>query len=394
MKLITCLGTGNYKETVYVWKNQECSTSIFPVALSQWFQPETVFVLLTAEAEQSDNWKNLQEALPNVQGLPIPSGKDEKELWDLFSIITDCLEEGDEVVFDITHAFRSIPVLTFIAAAYLAKAKSIQLKHVLYGAYEARYEEEGVEKAPVFELTPFLKLLDWMHATDQFLETGDARRLADLLNDANNSVWRQASSTSPQELPRKLKSLSHAMHQLSQSIFTARITEIPKVSRRLASQINEATEETERWAKPFSLLLEKVKAEYEPFIDEGLQSQRALIEWYIRNGHVIQAITLAREWLISWACEHLGRDTMADREEVERGINNASRIRKGEKVQSETHLDNKLKEVPALIDAWDFVADLRNDVAHCGMRKQFRSSEAIYEQVSKIPELLMKLDSI
>lgn len=393
MKLITCLGTGQYRETVYVWNDRECTTSIFPVALNRWFQPDTVFVLLTSEAEQSDNWKNLQKSLPKAQRRSIPSGKNEAELWTLFSSITDCLDDNDEVVFDITHAFRSIPVLTFIAAAYLAKAKSIQLKHVLYGAYEARYEEEGVEKAPVFELTPFLKLLDWMYATDQFLETGDARRLAGLLEDTNSTLWRQASSDSQQELPKKLKSLSDTLHQLSQSIFTARITEIPDVSTRLSTQIRDAKGEIERWAQPFSLLLDKIKGEYEPFAESGLQSQRELIEWYIRNGHVIQAITLAREWLISWACVHLGRDTVAERKEVELAVSNASRIRSGKRVRQRTQLDKDIAELTVLLDIWDFVADLRNDVAHCGMNKRPRSSKAIYQQVSEIPELLMRLDT-
>jgi hypothetical protein len=232
-----------------------------------------------------------------------------------------------------------------------------------------------------------------MYATDQFLETGDARRLAGLLEDTNSTLWRQASSDSQQELPKKLKSLSDTLHQLSQSIFTARITEIPDVSTRLSTQIRDAKGEIERWAQPFSLLLDKIKGEYEPFAESGLQSQRELIEWYIRNGHVIQAITLAREWLISWACVHLGRDTVAERKEVELAVSNASRIRSGKRVRQRTQLDKDIAELTVLLDIWDFVADLRNDVAHCGMNKRPRSSKAIYQQVSEIPELLMRLDT-
>jgi hypothetical protein len=51
--------------------------------------------------------------------------------------------------------------LALLAAAFLRSAKGIRLRALLYGAYDAR--ENDV--APVFDLTPFLDLLEWMFAT-------------------------------------------------------------------------------------------------------------------------------------------------------------------------------------------------------------------------------------
>ena len=46
-----------------------------------------------------------------VQRIFIPKGQSEQEIWEIFQIVYDRLKSGDEVIFDITHAFRSIPML-------------------------------------------------------------------------------------------------------------------------------------------------------------------------------------------------------------------------------------------------------------------------------------------
>lgn len=43
------------------------------------------------------------------------------------------------------------------------------------------------------------------------------------------------------------------------------------------------------------------------------------------------------------------------------------------------------------LGAWGFVRDLRNDVAHCGIRKNPDPSSAVYEKAQEIPERLSKL---
>ena len=88
------------------------------------------------------------------------------------------LEENDEIILDITHAFRSIPLLIFIVAAYLRQVKNVKLKHIIYGAFEARDTE--TDQTPIFDLTPFVELLDWMNAVNIFQNSGDARPIARL----------------------------------------------------------------------------------------------------------------------------------------------------------------------------------------------------------------------
>jgi len=92
-----------------------------------------------------------------LRPISIPDGKDEAEIWGIFETLTQNVNEGDSIVFDITHAFRSIPFLAMIAVSYLRAAKGIELNAIVYGAYDARIDD----KSPVFNLTPFVTLLDW-----------------------------------------------------------------------------------------------------------------------------------------------------------------------------------------------------------------------------------------
>ncbi len=46
----------------------------------------------------------------SVEQVEIPIGIDEKEIWNIFEIIFEKINEGDEIYIDITHAFRNINI--------------------------------------------------------------------------------------------------------------------------------------------------------------------------------------------------------------------------------------------------------------------------------------------
>src|SRR5207302_1058631 len=81
-----------------------------------------------------------------------------------------------DVAFDVTHAFRSQP---FFAAAVTAFVRAIDRDppaiRVFYAAFDAR--KDGI--TPVWELTPFIELLDWAQSMMLFLHTGRSGPVAD-----------------------------------------------------------------------------------------------------------------------------------------------------------------------------------------------------------------------
>jgi hypothetical protein len=52
MKLITFLGTGEYKPATYRWNDHTYETSFVQEAFVHWLKPETTCVLLTKEARK------------------------------------------------------------------------------------------------------------------------------------------------------------------------------------------------------------------------------------------------------------------------------------------------------------------------------------------------------
>ncbi|HEV2472620.1 MAG TPA: TIGR02221 family CRISPR-associated protein, partial [Chthonomonadales bacterium] len=191
MHIVTALGTGKYGEATYVWPDgRECRTRYFPAALVEWLAPASVTVLLTSEAEAHSNWTGFKEEITGrveVSRRRVPSGQSEEELWRIFSEFTK-LPSG-EIVLDITHGFRSLPALALLAAAFLRITGNSTLKQVVYGAHDSK-DEAG--RSRVFDLTPFLSLLEWAAAADTFTQTGDARRIAALARAANNELWRNS----------------------------------------------------------------------------------------------------------------------------------------------------------------------------------------------------------
>lgn len=392
-KILTFLGTGNYQETTYSWQQQPVRTRLFPEALAQWFDADEMLVLLTAEAKQHQHWTDLQNALQGdpIELIPvgIPSGKSERELWDIFDRMVSVLGEGDEIVFDVTHAFRSLPMLALLAAAFLRVAKRIRLRHLLYGAYEARQDDV----APVFDLSPFISLLDWTTATDQFIKRGNASELAAFLKDAHQQAWRER-SVPKSELPRHLQSLGARLEELSQALRLSRPAEVSEKAEQVTASLARATAETETFARPFTLLLDKVRATTESFRENTLASQRKLVHWYVEHEQYVQAATLAREWLVSWTCEQLKIKDAQDRDArlpVEEAINQAQQRKLQREINEELVYLRSLEQLAQfdeLLRVWSQLAQLRNDVAHCGMNRQADSANNLIERIKNVASQL------
>jgi hypothetical protein len=160
--------------------------------------------------------------------------------------------------------------------------------------------------------------------------------------------------------------------------------------------------EAERWAKPFAVILEQIRSEAEKFAHdapdrldkENLQKQLALIEHFVEKGLWVQATLLAREWVVSWVALQRGSGDWLDRKyregEIEKALGAAGqRLRQlSEEVPDWFDGLAKSEEVARL---WDWLGSLRNDVAHCGMRKDAAGITSIEQRVSEIPQRLQAL---
>jgi len=390
MKALSFLGTGKYETVTYYLNGKECHTHLFPEAVYCVFEPEKLLVFVTPTAKKHKNFSDLSERLSaKMEAIDIPEGRSEEELWKIFDCVTSSVGEGESVILDITHAFRSIPMIVFAVAAYLRRTKSVTIERIVYGAYEARDENN---RAPIFDLTPLLDLLDWLSGAEFFLQRSDASLLAERLRSVQRQAWK---SQSGEDLPRDLQSIARMLQSFSQALHLARPREVMNHANGLLQTLEKVISEAERWAKPFAVILKQIRQEAKKFAHdapdrldkENLQKQLTLIEHFVEKGLWVQAFLLAREWVVSWVALQRGNGDWLDsnyrEREIEHALGSAAKRLRGESVEVSEWFDElpKSKEVANL---WNSLSQLRNDVAHCGMRKNAAHISSIEKRIKEI----------
>jgi len=373
MKAISFLGPANYETVTYVYQGLEFTTNLFPEALFHFFPGlQRLYLFATPTVQNHPNLEQLKKRISpeKLTVVPIPEGHTEADLWSIFSALTETVGEREEVVFDITHSFRYIPFLSFLAAAYLRAARRAHIRAVVYGAYEARPKEDPSPR-PVFDLTPFVSLLDWLAATNQFIHTGDAQYLARLLR--REGEMRQSGI---------LKHAGEILESFSLAVMLCRPLEVMQDADRVESILKRAANDMAQWARPFTVMADRIRAEYGKYnlpdpikdIAVSLRHQLSLIHWYAEHGQIIQAITLAREWVVTAVGERLqGSFILAtgEREKIERGLSGLCLVAQGRSSPNELNEVGKAlqswPEAKALTDLWNKLSAVRNDLDHAGM---------------------------
>jgi len=387
MHLLSFLGTGNYQPVAYSLDGAAASPTPFAaVAIARLIGASGVTVLATAEAE-GKHWAPLSAALAaegiSAELATIPGGSVPSEHWEIFAAVQAAARGHERVALDITHGFRTLPLIGFLTAAFLRATGEAPLDRLLYGAYEAKDEETGV--APVFDLSSFLALLDWTSAAEQFLQTGSSVRLAALLEDTHQTLWRQGTDGNREELPRHLKRLAKTLGSVTEGLLLLRRSNRAENLERLGEALAASRDEVARFAPPFATLLDRVLEGTAPLRSaprDEIATERAQVEWLLAHGRIDAALTLCREWLVSLAAAWLrpDRDTPADkssRDPYETFLNACG----GNPHVTAERVDDDLR--PALDEprfaplgtAWDTISTLRNDLNHAGYNENSKSED-------------------
>jgi CRISPR-associated DxTHG motif protein len=383
--LMTFLGTGNYQRVCYEWMDgRRCETQLFPTALPQ-FLPEissaTAFVTDESQAKHGARLDAEWPAQWRPRHVLIPKGSSADELWTIFDRVVAAVPPDSRVVFDITHAFRSIPLISVLAVAYLWSTRDVQLHALVYGAYEAASGTPPV--APVFDLTPMVNLLEWIAAVERFRHHLDGEPLQRMLQ----QIQRQAHQRQAALPPTQLQNAGNAVKRLTDALLLGRVREVLRETPVLAATLEkpELRDEAVRWAKPLLLMLEPLQAVLReigqgPVLD--LAAHRGLAQFYNNRRLYPLAITLLREWIVSEACRRAGvpdSDLFDEqrREEVERVLGDCYvAMRDKQPLPTEPVWVQKLAD-DGLLELWNKVPGIRNDIDHAGMRRSPQAADRL-----------------
>lgn len=97
--------------------------------------------------------------------------------WKWFETILSFIEPGDNLTIDLTHGYRSIPIVFSAAVNFLQKARNISLNAVYYGVFE-RKKELGY--APIVDMKEFYLINEWADGVSRLVEDADARKMAEV----------------------------------------------------------------------------------------------------------------------------------------------------------------------------------------------------------------------
>lgn len=422
---LSTLGTGNYVPCHYVINNWNSELVVFvqeaivDYLCPKWETNDRIVIFCTDEAKKL-NWNDdpkrydgrglntrlLQRGYPpEIQMISIPSGKTEDEIMDIFLKVIDVLNPGDEVFVDITHSFRSIPLLLTVVLNYAKVVKEVSVEGIFYGALEALGTLSEVQKmpednrlAPIFDLTPYDSLLEWAHAVNVFKKAGCAVDLIRLLNKNLGSLFRSKKEKSFRESLNLFSILKGRLESLTGSLATARGPEIWNFSP--FSNLIEDIEHSDL-IPPMKPLMEMIKSTLSGFdTTDPMERTFYAASWCIDHFMIPQAYILLREGIITGLCELFGYDPLDDeiREDFWGGLLKVTATGKPkeewrgflkEREEAAIKIINQGGEAfKELAKAFDRLRNYRNDFLHGGWKKNSTGYQTLMRAVKECKEEL------
>ena len=146
-------------------------------------------IIVVTENSKNLNYEGLIEAFKAIQmntdivdDPPVIISEDmsAKGQWTWFEEILKRIQKGDELTVDLTHGYRSIPIVFSTAIYFLQKARDVRLKAVYYGAYE-----QDKQNPPIIDMKEFYLINEWAEGVSRLVEDADARKIAELSRESS-----------------------------------------------------------------------------------------------------------------------------------------------------------------------------------------------------------------
>ncbi|MFW5916584.1 MAG: TIGR02221 family CRISPR-associated protein [Bacteroidota bacterium] len=398
--LLTFLGTRKYTPCQYSFNGQLShevrfvQQAMIEHFCQNWSANDRILVFLTRAAREK-HWDTLQTQIPehlSVQDIDIPDGLNEEEIWRIFTIVFEKLNEGDKVVYDITHGFRSLPMLGITLLNYAKFLKNIEVNGIYYGAYEARNKESNA--ASILDLTSFSTLQDWSIAAGQFLHYGITDSLKELTQREYVPFLKQTKGE--HKTAFQLKGLSQALEKFSASIQTSDGPGLIE-SKNIRNIRAKLQGNYQSLVPAFQPLLEHINASLANFDeDNNIINGFKAVKWCIKNNLIQQGFTLLQENIITYIAVQNKKNYMDKqvRNDISRAFTILSQsipedkweVNNREFVHSlfDKHLLNDLKKV------YGAISQRRNELNHARFNKEFSKNIDYKKQLSELFGQTMK----
>ena len=445
------LGTGAYTPCIYQMPDgQQFETPFIQEVIlrGQAFGPEDrVTVFLTKEARER-NWydrpyqqweidklkekdgedkpkvgdirrglkSRLEELFPDsndrIKEVSIPEGFSTEEFWEIFDKVYAAMDEDEEIIFDITHGFRSIPMLALTVLNYTKAIKHIQVSSIYYGCFIPDKPVDTVFS--VLDLTPFDEILNWSMAADSFVRYGNSRQIHELCfqenakrcdkNDYSLVKVRKAIDGLDTVISNIETGRGDIMKQAKKSIYTA--------YQSFKSSMEKAMEVDVDSMPMLENLMDTISDSMAMFdCADRVGIGMAVVDWSEKNRLTQQGFTALDETIKTYLCsvyslsetEEDTRDgvvktaincidsvKLKHREKFEENGLNGNRSFLWNQIKNDSHAPKHHREtfrkiIMTIPDEWVVLskkcADYRNDINHFGFTKTTKDSSALHDEL-------------
>lgn len=382
MKLISFLGEQGEGAGSYRCGGSLCETRFVQEAICRLLGTVDDAVLFATEGARKTAWESVSAALARCgvtsEMVVIPNGENEDELWEIFRSLESSIDEGEEIVFDITHGYRSLLLVGFLSAAFLQTTGKADISRLFYG----QYRDDG-GPSPVLDMTSFLSILDWTTSVHAFLGSMDASGI----NRLANRTAKKAYLSGRPDAPEKLSRFAEALDGFAVATRMARPIEALNLAAGISRDIDDVTGEVKVFTPPLVEVLDSIRQVGDlgirrPEKNEGVtwahvEKEIGLIGFMIERGLLLQGVTFSREWLVNvmllarFGDGYPGWLDPDTRYEMSQTFGAALLKLKGS-TYLPTYFMDWYMALPYEDEAtrlWGELSSLRNDFAHCGMRE-------------------------
>ena len=328
------LGTSVYGEADYVVDGRSCETDLYvQCALMEYLKakhPDLVFKIFLTKKARDSNWEKRFEGKPSEKvekedGLKyrlekrygslfdwcdevdIQDGNNDEQIWSNFNSFYGALEENDRVYVDITHSFRSIPVLLLSVLEMAKKTKNITVEDIFYGTYERDNKAKG-NKDLVISMGAYDQITEWSNAIRKFLETGYAKDLHQIVNHDTGKVMQGVviSSMEEKDLAIKIKKLNDSIKTFSEMLLSVRgidVVEGAKAVKKAIEDLN-GKENHKEVFQPFYRVLDQIGELFKQIQVKNtyIENTNGIVRLCIHFGLYQQGFTFLSENIISYVC--------------------------------------------------------------------------------------------
>lgn len=303
----------------------------------------------------------LKQKFQSVNIIILQYGINDEELtknFDLLQAISEMVEDQDEIIFDITHSFRSLALFELITVNYIKEVmgKKVKIKKVTYGMLEI--SKEMGQKVPIVDLAPLITTMDCMKAIDEFNRFGTTYSLCEIMQ--KHPLGLEPEEQSALNLLNDNIS-ANDFHAFKQAILACgRVLEDETIKNRNDTDLNMIANK----------IYKQIYDQFKDAIHDEIQLQAKLALWhYDKKRYIIAAMTLMED-IVSFGCEIC---------EIEQNINvNRDNIRK-----KLNYGKSRNCQVGDFLAKYNKLRKIRNGLAHPVMQASLEEDIKTLGQIIK-----------